>query len=229
MVTKAIASRQPLAEPAPRWLRCLGALALGCASYQGTAQDVTSSTLSADPGWRRIENLPLNRQAAEKDCGAAALSSVLKYWERVPKPATERTVIDAALRRSPKEGLSAGALRDYARREGFRAYVFHGAMTDLTHEIEQKRPVIVGVHKALSDGKRLTHYEVFLGVEPQKKLVLTFDPSHGLRENSLRGFAEEWVSAGQLTLVILPPEGATQHEPADPHKEQAEQTQPSAS
>lgn len=191
----------------PRFLRSacwLGVALAGCASYQGSARDVASASVARESGWTRVEHLPPIRQAGAKDCGAAALSSVLHYWERGPAPAADREAIDAALRRDPKQGLSAGALRDYARAQGFRAYVFHGTFDDLHHEISQGRPVIVGVHKALSDGKRLTHYEVFLGIHPQKKLVLTFDPARGLEENSLTGFMQEWLGSGQVTLVVLP-------------------------
>jgi ABC-type bacteriocin/lantibiotic exporter with double-glycine peptidase domain len=165
---------------------------------------VASSGVAADSGWIRVEHLPPVRQAGAKDCGAAVLSSVLHYWERSPSPAAERSAIDAALRQDPKQGLSAGALRNYARAQGFRAFVFQGTLADLNHEVAQGRPVIVGVHKALSDGKALTHYEVFLGIHPQKQLVLTFDPARGLEENSLAGFLQEWDGSGQVTLVVLP-------------------------
>jgi hypothetical protein len=35
--------------------------------------------------------------------------------------------------------------------------------------------------------------------------VLTFDPAHGVRENALAGFMTEWESAGEVTLVVMPP------------------------
>lgn len=191
--------------PRSPWLICwLGAAIVGCASYQGSARDVASGSVAAESGWIRVEHVPPVRQAGAKDCGAAALSSVLRYWQRAPSPAAERSAIDAALRQDPKQGLSAGALRDYARGQGFRAFVFQGTFADLNHEVAEGRPVIVGVHKALSDGKALTHYEVFLGIQPQKQLVLTFDPARGLEENSLAGFMQEWNGSGQVTLVILP-------------------------
>lgn len=189
---------------ASRWLGWLAVAAVGCASYRGSAHDVEQASLANDQGWNRIAHLPVARQAGAKDCGAAALSAVLRYWERAPNPAGDREVIDRTLRRGPDEGLSVGALRDYARQQGFQAYVFHGTFADLTHEISAGRPVIVGVHKPLTDNKWLTHYEVFVGVQPEKKQVLTFDPAHGLRENSVDGFLEEWKRSGQVTLVVLP-------------------------
>jgi ABC-type bacteriocin/lantibiotic exporter with double-glycine peptidase domain len=183
----------------------LGVLGFGCISYRGSAQDVTPSAVRADPGWRRIEHLPPVHQKGARDCGAAALSSVLEFWRQpAPPPALERDQIDAALRKKPDEGLTAGALRDYARKQGFHAYVFSGQVDDLTHEVEAGRPVIVGVHKALSTKEFLSHYEVVLGFHRQQQLVLTFDPAHGLRENRLSGFLEEWQRAGRTTLVVMP-------------------------
>jgi predicted double-glycine peptidase len=186
----------------------LGALSAGCASYQGTARSVAPHTLRADSGWQRVEGVPQVHQRGAKDCGAAALSAVLGYWSR-PEPAPARAQIDAELRKSTGEGardmgLSAGALRDYARRQGLKAYVFHGTFADLQHELELGRPVIVGVHKALSSREYLAHYEVVLGYHPARERVLTLDPAHGLREYPKQGFLEEWQRTKQTTLVVMP-------------------------
>jgi predicted double-glycine peptidase len=190
----------------PAWgVLVLGVLAFGCISYQGSARSVAPSTVRADAGWRRIDHLPLVHQTGAKDCGAAALSAVLTYWRRPPiAPALQRANIDAALRRNPSEGLSAGALRDYARKQGFRAYVFNGELKDLQHEIEVGRPVIVGVHKALSSKEVLSHYEVVLGFHEREQLVLTYDPARGLSSNRLSGFLDEWKRGGRTTLVVAP-------------------------
>ena len=52
---------------------------------------------------------------------------MLEYWRKPPLPAAlDRDQIDAALRLKPDEGLTAGALRDYARQQGFHAFVFNG-------------------------------------------------------------------------------------------------------
>jgi predicted double-glycine peptidase len=190
------------------WLRVLTlafASGLGCASYQGSAQDVSHAALESQAGWQRIDSVPLVRQKGAKDCGAAALSSVLRFWDPVPgQRALERESIDAALRTDPTTGLSARELRDYARSRGFFAYVVQGSFEDLVHEVELGRPVIVGVHKPLSSGKALAHYEVFIGYHPEKQVVLTLDPAHGYRQNALDGFMREWKQTGQVTLVVIP-------------------------
>lgn len=191
----------------PAWgVLLLGVLGFGCISSRGAAQDSsTPSTVRADAGWRRIGHLPPVHQKGAKDCGAAALSSVLAYWRQpAPPAALGREHIDAALRRSPKEGLSAGALRDYARKQGFHAYVFNGKFDDLTHEIEAGRPVIVGVHKPLSEKEWLSHYEVVIGYHRQRQLVLLFDPARGVRQDRMGGFVEQWQRTGRTTLVVMP-------------------------
>ena len=184
------------------WL--VAAALSGCASYQGSARDVASSQVVADPGWRRIDGVQWVRQTGTKDCGAAALSMVLEYWEQ-PRPlqGAERAAIDAALRSSPSQGLPAGELRDYARKQGFQAYVFSGTLADLQHEIELQRPVIVGVHKQVSSRESLAHYEVVVGLHPERQLVLTLDPARGLRENELSAFLSEWEEAEHTTLVVM--------------------------
>jgi len=182
------------------------ACGLGCASYQGTAQDVSALDVAKDSGFRRIERVELVRQRGTKDCGSAALSTVLRYWRPQGPPALEREAIEARLRQRPDQGLSARELRDYARQNGFSAFVLKGAFSDLEHELSLGRPVIVGVHKPLSSGDALSHYEVFIGYHPEKRQVLTLDPAHGLRRNGLEGFLTEWQSAGNVTLVVMPPE-----------------------
>jgi predicted double-glycine peptidase len=182
----------------------VASMALGCASYQGSARGVSESTLAHEAGWTRLERVELVRQKGTKDCGAAALSTVLRYWQPALAATLDRDSIDVALRESPATGLSARDLRDYARRHGFSAYVLKGSFSDLTHEIQLGRPVIVGVHKPLSSGEALAHYEVLIGVHTNKRQVLTLDPAHGLRQNDWDGFTKEWEQAGQVMLVVMP-------------------------
>jgi predicted double-glycine peptidase len=191
-----------------RLLPLVGACALSCASYKGTAQDADLNAVAKDGGWRKVDDVPFVHQRDSKDCGAAALSTVLRYYEPDLGQAGERATIDQALRQKAGEGLTASDLRDYARENGFAAYVFKGKFEDLTHELAASRPVIVGVYKPLSSKEALAHYEVFLGYHPEKERVLTFDPAHGPRENTLSGFMTEWQQAGEVTLVVMPEDAA---------------------
>lgn len=165
--------------------------------------------LQEQPGWVRLEHVKLVRQKGIKDCGSAALSTVLEYHEPDGPATLDRAAIDTALREEPGKGLSAGQLRDYARSHGFDAFVIQGAFDDLTHEVQAGRPVIVGVHKPLSSGEALAHYEVFVGYHPERREVLTLDPARGLRQFPIDGFMQEWQSAGLVALVIMPKDATT--------------------
>ena len=179
-------------------------MAQGCASYQGSARGVSEGALAHDAGWRRLERVELVRQKGTKDCGGGCLEhgpALLGFGSHSHSRPRQHRCCAA---RQPVEGLSARDLRDYARRHGFSAYVLKGALGDLTHEIELGRPVIVGVHKPLSSGEALAHYEILIGFHADKRQVLTLDPAHGLRQNDLDGFASEWQQAGQVMLVVMP-------------------------
>lgn len=190
------------------------AAASGCASYRGASREVSAATLAEQPGWVRLDDVELVRQKGIKDCGAAALSMVLRYHEPRGPASLERAAIDLALRDAPGQGLAAGELRDYARALGFDAFVIRGTFDDLMHEVDAGRPVIVGVHKPLSSGEALAHYEVFVGYHRERGEVLTLDPARGLRRFEREGFNEEWAAAGLVTLVVLPRSGQGHADPS---------------
>jgi ABC-type bacteriocin/lantibiotic exporter with double-glycine peptidase domain len=180
-------------------LLCL--LMLGCASYTGAAHDVQAASVADDKGWLRVENVPIFRQRNPKDCGAAALASVLGFWGRRASPA----VVEALANRQPQQGIRAAELQQIAEQKGLMAFVFYGAFEDLWHELQQGRPTIVGVAKPYGPERALAHYEVVVGYHAQKRRVLTMDPAHGLRENSLEGFLTEWEHTRRLALVVFEP------------------------
>ncbi|HEV8247859.1 MAG TPA: cysteine peptidase family C39 domain-containing protein [Polyangiaceae bacterium] len=187
-------------------LRCvaLGSLVTtACASYRGTAESARIDQVVREPGWVGVANLPDVRQSGAKDCGAAALSAVLGYWGQ-PVDA-ER--LDRELRAGPGRGIRAGDLRDYARGHGLLAFAFYGSLEDVKRELALGRPVIVGTIKPYDDGRAAAHYEVVVGYHPGRRLVMTLDPAHGFRKNSLDGFMAEWASTNWVTLVVMAPPG----------------------
>jgi ABC-type bacteriocin/lantibiotic exporter with double-glycine peptidase domain len=164
----------------------------GC--YTGSARTVTSGAIDADPTWLRVRGVPFVQQAAERDCGAAAMVMVARYW------GVAAALADLAV---PGRGLTAGELRDFARRRGLQAFVVKGEPADLRQQLERGRPTIVGLAKPYGT-RRIAHYEVLVGLHPGRKRVLTLDPAHGWRENTIEGFAAEWAPAGQLLVVVFP-------------------------
>lgn len=156
---------------------------------------VDPARLVADPDWTVVEELPVRRQKAETDCGAAALAMILARWE---KP--EEGCLRLAERAEAEQGLRAGDLRDLARNEGLLAYVIEGTIDDLEAELSLRHPVLVGLVK---DG--VCHYEVVAGMNGVGGQLLLADPARGWRREGRERFLEAWSGAGRVALVAFPP------------------------
>jgi predicted double-glycine peptidase len=182
----------------------MAVLNFGCASYRGTATTAQPSTVSQQGQWTMVPNFPHVAQANPNDCGAAALAAVLRFWGHAASPESIESALGQADRR-----LQAGDMGAYTRNFGMQSYVFFGTMKDIVHELEQGRPVIVGLGKMVDDKKALSHYEVVVGWEPNKKQVLLLDPARGWQVDSLEGFAKEWAISKGVTIVAFPNSGAT--------------------
>jgi ABC-type bacteriocin/lantibiotic exporter with double-glycine peptidase domain len=176
-------------------LLCLAAA--GC-SYLGTAEDADPAELHREDGWIAVRDVPVVLQESEEDCGAAVLTMALAHW----RMAVSLDTVTRSCPPKPGEGIKAGALRDYARALGFQAFLFHGTFSDFEKELAQGRPVVVGLVKPHVNGG-LTHFELVVGLHPEKKIVVTLDPARGWRRNGYEGFLSEWEPAGRLTLVLL--------------------------
>jgi len=168
------------------------------ACYSGSAQTIPASSMTAlarDPDWEIVSDVPFVRQQTAHDCGPAALAMVLAHF-RVP-PAGAPALAGGDVR--------AGTLRDVARSHGLDAYVVSGTFADLFAQVGRGRPVVVGLAKpmAFTGGRALAHYEVVIGVNRARRLILSLDPAMGLRENTLEGFAREWAPTQQVTIVFL--------------------------
>ena len=181
---------------------CLLALALiAPACYAGSAHTIPASslgTMARDPTWQIVNGVPYVAQESASDCGPAALAMVLAHY-RVPAATASRPEFEGG-------DVRAGTLRDVARAQGLEAYVVSGTFEDLFAQVGRGRPVLVGLAKpmALTGGRALAHYEVVIGINRTKRLVLSLDPATGLRENTVEGFAREWAPTKQVTIVVFP-------------------------
>jgi ABC-type bacteriocin/lantibiotic exporter with double-glycine peptidase domain len=183
--------------------RLMLALALALAApacYSGTAQSIPASSMTAlarDPDWQIVPDVPFVRQQTMRDCGPAALTMVLAHF-RVPAGSIDTPAFAGG-------DVRAGTLRDVARSYGLDAYVVSGTFDDLFKQVGNGRPVVVGLAKplALTGGRALAHYEVVIGINRSRRLILSLDPAVGLRENTLEGFAREWAPTRQVTIVFL--------------------------
>jgi ABC-type bacteriocin/lantibiotic exporter with double-glycine peptidase domain len=176
-------------------LLCL--VASGCAST--LPRNVTGADAARGSGWARVENVAEVRQTSRDGCGAAALAMVLGHWGRL----VTQDEIWAASPPPPGQGMRADALREFARGQGLQAFLVQGEVGDLDREVGRDRPVLVGVIKR--QGRRTyPHYEVVVGINRERRRILTLDPARGARETTLDRFTAEWAAAGQLTLVVFP-------------------------
>ncbi len=169
----------------------------GC-GYLGTARSFEPAELDADPGWTAVRGVTPILQETREDCGAAALAMILGFWGD-PCPREE---ILRECGGDSGAGVRAGDLRELARRRGLRAYLLHGQVADLEHELTRGRPVLVGMVKPYATGGQC-HYEVVAALHRGRGLIVTIDPAGGWRTNSLEGFMKEWEPAGRLTLVVF--------------------------
>jgi len=170
------------------------------ACYTGSAHDVPGglAAIARDPAWQVVPDVPFVAQRGLTDCGPAALAMVLGHFH-IPLAADESPEL-------ARGDVRAGALRDVARARGLDAYVVSGTFDDLVRQIAQGHPVLVGLAKpmALTGGRALAHYEVVIGLNRARKLILSLDPAAGLRENTAEGFAREWLPTRRVTIVVFP-------------------------
>jgi ABC-type bacteriocin/lantibiotic exporter with double-glycine peptidase domain len=169
----------------------------GC--YRGAGMPADTAAIARETGWVRVE-VPLVRQQGKSDCGAAALAAVLEYHGR----GSSLAVIEQRLGGTAR-GVQAAAISEYARRQGLAAFVVFATLDDLRYELDQGRPVIVGVAKPYSGQRALTHYQVVVGYEPRKQRLLALDPADGIREYPYAGFMTEWDATKRVAILVMEP------------------------
>ena len=175
----------------------LAVAVIACSSYRGTARHVELVKLANEPGWILVRDVPYLAQQTETECGAVAIGMVVSYWTGKSPHS-----IAAEFRPVSERGLAAGRLRDYARHQGLAAFLIEGKFEDVSRELDAGRPVLVGLSKPQSKDRVLDHYEVVVGLHPDRKLIVTLDPSEGWRQNTFEGFLREWKLAGFVTLIV---------------------------
>src|SRR6266702_6572731 len=77
-------------------------------------------------------------------------------------------------------------------------------MNEAVRHLDGTSPSSAARTVALTGSRRWPHYEVVVGINRDKRLILTLDPANGPRVNSREGFTAEWTAAGQVTMIVMP-------------------------
>jgi ABC-type bacteriocin/lantibiotic exporter with double-glycine peptidase domain len=170
----------------------LAILASGCATWGAAPEQIRR-----EPGWRAVPGVQAFAQTGPRDCGTAALASVLHHWE----PALDLDAVRRLTGPPDGDGIAAGRLRAVARERGLRAHLVPGTIADLDRELSAGRPVLVGLVRGRGR-TRLAHYEVIAGYHAARALLLAADPQRGWTVVPVERFLAEWQPARRLTLVV---------------------------
>ena len=164
----------------------------------------------------------LVEQDSQRNCGAAALASVMRYWD-APVP------LDEIRRRHPpanEAGYSVGELLGIARANGLRAFAF--AMTDEFVRLQvghgrplifpiakptvwagvARLPVVGGLYAAATGGEGmfLNHFVTLVGYDEENYYLL--DPDDGPLKVAQAEFARMRAPFGNAGILIGRPEAA---------------------
>jgi len=176
----------------------VGAGAVVGACQTGRGSLVSPAAVSERDGWTLVSGVPFVKQRSERDCGAAAITMVLRYWG----VSIDESDVVSGQPAASERGFKASELRELVRARGLDAFLVNGEPGDLRTEIERRRPLIVVLARR-ANGETIGHYEVVIGFHHARRRVLTLDPAAGWRESSFDEFAAEWAGAQQLALVVF--------------------------
>lgn len=138
------------------------------------------------------------RQPRGKMCAPTCLSAVAKHWGL----SWDAEQIAADLGPMPKGGYTLGQLRDWARGNGFQAYLVEGTLEKLGQHTLKGRPIIV----AYKVRHRRNHSVVVREVSDGEG-ISAMDPAKGRTVQMTRPwFLARWRAIGSPMLIIAPAE-----------------------
>ena len=143
-------------------------------------------------------------------CGSASISMVLQYWANRNGQAfpdfADPEKIQAALFSPEEGGIAASRMQAYFQESGYRTFAFRGEWSDLSHHLEQGRPLIVSLKASGAHGP--LHYVVVVGIDSQRGYLFINDPAQQkMLRISRQGFESEWNPAQHWTLLVVPRTG----------------------
>jgi predicted double-glycine peptidase len=189
------------------------ALAGGCAT---PIHSVNDSRLKERAPTLRAVDLKFVAQQTKYSCGAAALESVLTYWDT---PLSQSWLLENVPPASTKKGYQIGELKAVAEARNLNAFAVEADFAFLEKQIDAGRPIIVPLETKYLSGiydtpllgpiSRLvyqtfmpsySHYVVVFGYDDGRMWVM--DPNEGLRSIKRKKFLKEWEKRGRAALLI---------------------------
>ena len=139
-------------------------------------------------------------------CGAASISMVMAYWSAQPgaraKPADDVAAIQRVLYSPKDHGITASSMVDYFKRQGYEAFAFSGAWSDLDQHLRKGRPLIAALQPR---GQPQLHYVVIDGIDPVHSLVMMNDPAERkLLTEERAAFEKDWSATHNWLLLAVP-------------------------
>jgi len=169
----------------------LGLMMLGCSSTTQFAQLRDTRPLY-------VEGVPFYPQL-EAQCGPASLAAVLNYWGR---PVTPDEISQKIYVPRLKGSLSLDLWR-YASTQDLEASVHRGSLEYLQAHLMRNEPVVA----SLNLGYKLVplgHYLVVVGLEPEKRMVITYSGTEKNSRIPFEKFLSAWEKTGYWALLVRP-------------------------
>ncbi|PIU42243.1 MAG: hypothetical protein COS99_01170 [Candidatus Omnitrophica bacterium CG07_land_8_20_14_0_80_42_15] len=193
----------------PKILLCLVLCLLvtsGCGTYTKTkassaAYLINGSIGNADSHYY-IQNIPFIKQKGNL-CGPAALSSILKYYNKD----ISQEEIARSIYLIPVHGVLNIDLENYAKDRGFWTNVSYDKdFTKLKENIKRDLPVLVLVRSSHIPFKKTYHYLVILGYEDAEEIFIAHSGDQANESLHYKDFLKNWAEADYWSLVICPKE-----------------------
>lgn len=153
--------------------------------------------MRASDGWIAVGSVPLVRHHGESDGAPAVLAMLLRYWD-LPFLTEDLTF-------APGFGLSAltpgTTLRRVASDHGLAAWLGTGTLEQLEANLSRGRPAIVALVRPMAASAASAHYELVVGLHPERKLIATLDPLAGRRLRHVEEFLAQWRPTRYLLIT----------------------------
>ncbi|MCG6872221.1 MAG: C39 family peptidase [Gammaproteobacteria bacterium] len=155
-------------------------------------------------------------QSTPYSCGAAALESVTRYWD---KPVSEAWILKNRPPAHQEAGYSLAELRSIAQQATLQGYAVQGTPALIEKHIRAGRPVIIPLETKYLSGvfgtwllgplSRLV-YETFMPTYSHFVIVFGFDdrnfwvmdPAYGVRAMRRARFEKEWARRRNALLLV---------------------------